>query len=361
MNVELHPLNPNISTVLLTVDPARPDPAILARAAAVIGAGGLVAFPTETVYGLGANALDAAAVERIFAAKQRPAHDPVIIHVADVAELGHLTLEPSSLARGLAARFWPGPLTLVLPKAPIVPDAVTAGGPTVAVRCPDHPLAQALIRAAGTPIAAPSANRFSRTSPTTAQHVWDDLAGRIDLILDGGPTSIGVESTVLDVSGDTPVILRPGGVTGEALALALDELGVELGRQAKKQREGALASPGMLDRHYAPRAALWLFSGPDASIYAAMRVEIETAYVNGQRVALMLADEDLSAFAGLNTPALSVGSLGQLDHVARKLFLTMRELDATGADLIFARDFPDRGLGVAIRDRLRRAAERVVE
>lgn len=347
-----------LHTQMLVVDPCCPDPEILRRAAVIIRAGGLVAFPTETVYGLGANALDAAAVARIFRAKQRPAHDPVIVHVADVSELDRIAARVPDVARDLAARFWPGPLTLVLPKAEIVPDMVTAGGPTVAVRCPNHPLALALIRAADTPIAAPSANRFSRTSPTTAQHVWEDLAGRIDLILDGGPTPIGVESTVLDVSGEQPVILRPGGVTAEALAAAL---GRPLAGPGVQNGAGAvLASPGMLDRHYAPRTPLWLFSGSTTAIHAAMSVEIEAARGRGRRVALMLAAEDVQAFEGTEAEAAIVGPLDQPDEVARNLFQTMRSLDAAGVDLILARDFPSAGLGQAVRDRLRRAAARII-
>ncbi len=343
---------------MLAVDPRSPDPEILRRAASIIRAGGLVAFPTETVYGLGANALDAAAVARIFTAKQRPAHDPVIVHVADVGELERLAARVPAVARKLAARFWPGPLTLVLPKADVVPDVVTAGGPTVAVRSPNHPLALALIRAAKTPIAAPSANRFSRTSPTTAQHVWDDLAGRIDLILDGGPTPIGVESTVLDVSGEQPVILRPGGVTAEALAAALGRPLAEPG--ATNGADAVLASPGMLERHYAPRTPLWLFTGSTAAIHAAIRTEIEAAQGRGQRVALMLAAEDASTFEGMQAQAAIIGSIDQPDEVARNLFQTMRALDVAGVDLILARDFPPAGLGQAVRDRLRRAAERII-
>jgi L-threonylcarbamoyladenylate synthase len=359
MNTEQSSSIQALHTQMVAVDPRRPDPDILRRAGAIVRAGGLVAFPTETVYGLGANALDAVAVAHIFEAKQRPAHDPVIVHVADVGELERIAERVPAIARELAARFWPGPLTLVLPKAEIVPDVVTAGGSTVAVRCPNHPLALALIRAADTPIAAPSANRFSRTSPTAAQHVWDDLAGRIDMILDGGPTSIGVESTVLDVSGERPVILRPGGVTAEELAAALGHSLAEPGTQ--KGKAGAtLASPGMLGRHYAPRTPLWLFSGSTAAIHAAMRAEIEAARARGQRVALMLAAEDGAAFSGTEAQAVIVGPLDRPDEVARNLFQTMRTLDAAGVDLILARDFPPVGLGQAVRDRLRRAAAHII-
>ena len=193
-------------------------PVAIAEAAALIRAGELVAFPTETVYGLGADALNAQAVAKIFAAKQRPANDPLIVHIAVTDQLAQLSPAVPALAQALIAAFWPGPLTLVLPRRADLPAILSAGLPTVAVRMPSHPVAQALIEAAGTPIAAPSANLFSHTSPTTAQHVWEDLNGQIPLILDGGPTPVGVESSVLDLSGSHPRLLRPGAVSVEAIA-----------------------------------------------------------------------------------------------------------------------------------------------
>ena len=344
-----------INTILHQIDPQNPDPAILAEAAATIQQGGLVAFPTETVYGLGANALDADAVRRIFTAKGRPAYDPVIIHVADVAELDRIASHVSPMARQLAAQFWPGALTLVLPKADIVPGVVTAEGETVAVRCPQHPLAQALIRAAGTPIAAPSANRFSHTSPTTAQHVWSDLAGRIEMILDGGATQIGVESTVLDVTTGIPRILRPGGVTAEALTAVIPQLVTSTRPTPAK----TIPSPGMLDRHYAPDTELWLFDGDDDAVRHAMRETAVREMENG-RVALMIAAEDESYFADLQVTIGIVGSLHNLEVVAQNLFSTMRTLDTAGVKLILARNYPDVEIGSAIRDRLRRAAQKVI-
>ena len=344
-----------IDTKRLVVDPRRPDPEQIAQAAAVIRRGGLVAFPTETVYGLGANALDADAVRRIFVAKGRPTYDPVIVHLSGADELDRIARDVPDVARVLAARFWPGALTLVLPKAEIVPGIVTSAGPTVAVRCPDHPLAQSLIVAAGTPIAAPSANRFSHTSPTTAQHVWDDLAGKIEMILDGGLTPIGVESTVLDVTGAVPRILRPGGVTAEALTAVLPH--IETQPLTDNQ---APPAPGMLERHYAPRAEMWLFTGSDMAVRQAIWANGERERANGRSVALMLADEDVPFFADGRFVIESVGSLTALEQVAQNLFRTMRQLDNAGPDLILARDFPPTRLGSAIRDRLRRASRRVI-
>lgn len=345
----------NLDTQRLALDPAAPDSAILAQAASVIQRGGLVAFPTETVYGLGANALDATAVSRIFTAKDRPTHDPIIVHVASAADLPRLTAHLPEMAQQLAAAFWPGPLTLVLPKSKTVSDIVTANGPTVAVRCPQHPLALALIRAADTPIAAPSANRFSHTSPTTAQHVWDDLAGRIDLILDGGPTPIGVESTVLDVTGPVPVLLRPGGVPLEALQAIVGEVALRPRQQATGD---VLPSPGMLDKHYAPRAELWLFTGSDWA--AQMLAAAEQELGNGRSLTLLLAAEDQPTFAHLPIPQHTIAPAADLDAIARHLFATLRRADQPGTDLILARDFPPHGIGRAIRDRLRRAAAKII-
>jgi L-threonylcarbamoyladenylate synthase len=344
-------------TRLINIDPAHPDPSVLAEAAETIRAGGLVAFPTETVYGLGANALDAAAVAGIFVAKERPAHDPIIVHIAEAGDLARLAVEVPPVAVTLAERFWPGPLTLVLARQPVVPDVVTAGGPTVAVRFPAHPLAQALIRAAGTPIAAPSANRFSRTSPTTARHVWDDLAGRIDMILDGGPTQVGVESTVLDLTTSPPTLLRPGGVTIEAIEARIGAIN----RRARQTQGAALPSPGMLERHYAPQAVLWLFTGEDAAIHYAMRSVAKRLIVAGHRIGLLLADEDRAYLEDLDAEHVYLGSRDDPVTVARNLFNAMRALDATGVEAILARDFPDEGLGSAIRDRLRRAAGQIME
>src|SRR5256714_6423360 len=227
----------------------------IASAASVLRGGGLVAFPTETVYGLGANALDVNAVARIFAAKGRPAYNPLIVHIPDVVSARELVRDWSTQAERLAAKFWPGPLTLVMRKREIVPDVVTAGVDSVALRVPSHPVALALLCAVRLPLAAPSANRSTELSPTTAQHVARSLGGRIDLILDGGPTDVGIESTVVDLRGDRPVILRPGLIG----ARELEPLVRELGTPNETHGDAPRPSPGMLDRHYAPRAPLVLF------------------------------------------------------------------------------------------------------
>jgi L-threonylcarbamoyladenylate synthase len=328
-----------VRTEILIVDAAAPDAAAIARAAACLRAGGLVAFPTETVYGLGAHALNAAAVARIFAAKGRPANDPLIVHVTRYEQVGVLVSRLPPAAAVLAARFWPGPLTLVMPRSDAVPPAVTAGLPSVAVRVPSHPVARALLEAAGIPIAAPSANLFSRPSPTRAAHVRDDLDGRIDMILDSGPTDVGVESTVIDLSGNVPTLLRPG-------AVALEELRGVLGRvdlAVREQRSGdaaAMPSPGLVSKHYSPRAPLTLYEGDVHAVAQRIRADEQAAKAAGRRVGVIdfSREHDLSL-------------------VATRLFDVMRELDASGVDLILAAGVrASEGLGLAIQDRLRRAA-----
>lgn len=353
-------------------EPARVDDAI-ERAAVLIRSGGLVAFPTETVYGLGANALDGAAVQRIFTAKGRPAHDPIIVHVAEVEQLHNVARVDEPLRAtvdALTMRFWPGALTLVLPKRDAIPSVVTAGGPTVAVRAPRHPIAQALLRAAERPIAAPSANRFSHTSPTTAQHVLADLNGRIDLILDGGRTPIGVESTVLDLSQfdlnqGAPTILRPGGVTAAMIEACLGVAPRQRVEHASEHEAPAeaLPGPGMIERHYAPRTTLHLYTGADEAVHRALREAAEVLIERGERPALLLAREDLTPLADLaaRLPHVDIGSLLQPEAIAHNLFYALRALDASNATRLLARDVPAAGIGDAVRDRLRRASSVVHE
>ncbi|MFP4345064.1 MAG: L-threonylcarbamoyladenylate synthase [Anaerolineales bacterium] len=342
------------TTRVLQVDPRSPEAAPIRAAAEVLRAGGLVAFPTETVYGLGANALDAGAVRGIFRAKERPAYDPLIVHLAEAAALERVARDVPPVAFELAERFWPGPLTLVLPRGPEVPSVVTAGGETVAVRVPSHPVARALICAAGVPVAAPSANRFGHLSPTRARDVLDDLEGRIDLLLDAGPTPVGVESTVLSLLTSVPTILRPGGVEREALEALLGE--VELRAESVEPAEETVPSPGTLAQHYAPRADLVLYRGARLPMLAALRRDALQLQGAGRRVGLLLASEDLIFFGGLPLVRRAAGSQKDLETVARRLYKTLRALDEEGVETILARDFGSAGLGLAIRDRLTRAA-----
>lgn len=345
-----------LKTQVVRVDPQNPDEFAISSAAQSIQAGQLVAFPTETVYGLGANALSADAVKKIFSAKGRPSHDPLIVHISEPQMLHQVVSHISKDAERLAARFWPGALTLILPKHANIPDEVTAGLGNVAVRMPSHPVALALIRAAGLPIAAPSANRFGHTSPTSAGHVLTDLNGRIDMILDGGSTPIGVESTVLDVTQRPARILRPGGVSYEALQEVLGDVLVN-GQQANADDLPQI-SPGMLSRHYAPKkAVLILFeSDGDQSICEPMRQKVEDLLSAGNKVGVICALEDIPFFEGLPIDLRLVGSVEHLEDIARNLYLALRLMDEAGVDFIVAREFGSRGIGLAIQDRLRRAA-----
>ncbi len=349
-------------TDIIRVTADNPDPTAIARAAECLRSGGLVAFPTETVYGLGVNALDRGAVQRLFAAKQRPLNDPLIVHVGSFASIAPLVSRVPKSARSLARHFWPGPLTMIFPRSARVPDEVTAGLPNVAVRVPAHPVARALIDAAAVPVAAPSANLFSRPSPTQASHVLNDLDGRIDLVVDGGSTTIGVESTVLDLTSDAPTILRPGAVTIEMLRKVIRRVRVspELGTRNSELGTPPTPSPGMLQKHYSPRALLTLYEGETGAVLRLLTEAAAAALAEGKSVGLIAAEEDRAAFASLGTDARlffrAIGSEDAPDVVASRLYTTLRELDAAGADIILVRGFSDRGLGAAVQDRLRRAA-----
>lgn len=329
-----------------------PEPA-LTEAARLLRAGRLVAFPTETVYGLGALGLDPEAVERIFVAKGRPHTDPLILHVGDPEWIHDLALRIPPLAQQAMGAFWPGPLTLVLPKSRCVPDLVTAGRDSVAVRMPAHPLALELIRRVGQPVAAPSANLFSRTSPTTAAHVLEDLKGRIDAVLDGGPTDVGVESTVLDLRGDEPRILRPGGVTREDLERVLGRgIGVSSASNSDQQ---AADSPGQLTRHYSPRAEVRLFDGPPAAVLAAMKADA-LGIGDASRTAILAYSEDAPALRNAPAELVDLGSREHPEEAARSLYAHLRRLDERGFTHLIVRLAPTGGLGDAVNDRLRRAA-----
>lgn len=312
----------------------------VSRAAGILKAGGLVAFATETVYGLGGNAFDLRAVARIFEVKDRPKFDPLIVHVADVAWLEKLAADIPSAARKLADRFWPGPLTLVLPKTDAVPDLVTAGLATVAIRIPDCQLALELLRATNLPIAAPSANPFGQLSPTSADHVARQLGDKIDYILDGGECSIGLESTVLALTGDTPQLLRPGGLPVEEIEASIGSVTIP-GRTEPTGSE-AQPSPGMLSKHYAPQTPLVIDPTPSPP-------------PPGTRVGLLASRPvaDSSGFAAVEV----LSQTGDLKEAAANFFGALRRLDALRLERIVAQPFPEQGLGRALNDRLNRASE----
>ena len=335
------------------MDPAAPDPHTIARAAEVIRRGGLVAFPTETVYGLGANALDEAAVRRIFEVKRRPADNPLIVHISRMDDLYLLASEVPPVAEGLARRFWPGPLTIVLPRSEVVPDVTTGGLSTVAVRMPSHPVARALIEAAEVPVAAPSANLAGRPSPTSAVHVMEDLGGRIEMILDGGEIVYGVESTVLDLTTSPPTVLRPGPVTLEELRAILGEVAVHP-VVAGEETEVLLArSPGMKYRHYAPRAELVVVEGRPEAVRRKMEELISEGRRRGLRVGAVITRE----LAGVEADVVKViGSRSDPREVARNIFRVLRELDAEGVQLAVVEGIEPSGIGLAVMNRLRKAA-----
>ncbi|MGQ0604490.1 MAG: L-threonylcarbamoyladenylate synthase [Anaerolineales bacterium] len=337
-----------MQTRVIRIEAHNPDTIAIQNAADVIRAGGLVAFPTETVYGLGADAFRADAVRGIFAAKGRPTSDPLIIHLQETAQLDNVAYSIPPLAHALAEAFWPGPLTLVLPRHPRVPPEVTAGRETVAVRVPAHPVAHQLLLAAAVPIAAPSANRFSRPSPTTAQHVLDDLEGLIDLVLDAGPVNIGLESTIVDVTQTPPAILRPGGLSLEALRVVAPDIVV---RDRYLHTEIAAIAPGMFLKHYAPRAELRLFEGEREAVLAHMRTLSEAG------VGILATDEDAEGFADVETAVERLGPEAEVEVVGRRLFAGLRALDQRGVRVILVRLPAREGLWLAIRDRLYRAAE----
>ncbi len=320
-------------------------------AADLIRRGEIVAFPTETVYGLGAGATNKAAVAKIFTAKQRPACDPLIVHVSSVGMLSTVVSTVPDEAWRLIDAFWPGPLTLVLPKREGIPDIITAGLPTVALRMPRNEVAITLIEEAGVPIAAPSANSFGRPSPTCAAHVMEDLSGKIALVLDDGPTQIGIESTVLDVTRLPATILRPGGVSREALEEILSKVSVLLGSESR-----LFKSPGQMKQHYAPRARVLLFDGNCRErVITAMR-ETAKELKRESKIGIMVSDEELPFFTDDDVVVIGLGSFTKIEAVASKLFEMMRAFDRREVDYILTLAPPKKGIGLAVFDRLFKAS-----
>ncbi len=342
-------------TIILKIDSENPEPEKIGLAAGVIRQGGLVAFPTETVYGLGADALNSKAVRKIYAAKKRPLDNPIIVHVAKKEDVYRLAEDVPKFAENLMNHFWPGPLTLVLKASSIVPRVTTGGLDTIAIRMPSHKVALALIREARTPVAAPSANLAGRPSPTIAEHVIQDLYGRIDVILDAGPTNIGVESTVLDITRDPPQILRPGGTTYEELKEVLGKVSIHPAALAKSEIYVKYArSPGMKHKHYAPKAKVILVEGEFNAVINKVRELAEQHAKAGEKVGILATDESSSRYnVGI---VKSLGSRRNLASAAKNLFKLFREFDEDKVDIIIAEGIPQEGLGLAVMNRLRRAA-----
>jgi L-threonylcarbamoyladenylate synthase len=342
-------------TLLLNVDVSQPDIEKIRVAADIIRKGGLVAFPTETVYGLGADALNPKAVLALFQAKKRPLDNPPIVHVENVNDIYRLATQVPQKADKLMKTFWPGPLTLVFKRSRIIPDVTVAGLNTIAIRMPQHAVALALIRESRCPIAAPSANLAGKPSPTTAKHVFDDLNGRIDAILDAGPTSVGVESTVLDMGVDPPMILRPGGTPLEALRKAIGEVQLHPFVAAEKELPmEKTRSPGMKHKHYAPNAQVILVEGAIPAAIAKVKELTESYRLKGVKVGVLATDETLAAYRA--DVVKSLGSRFNLAVVAQNLFRLLREIDAERVDVIIAEGVPSEGLGLAVMNRLRKAS-----
>jgi len=342
-------------TLVLKVDSKKPEMKKIRVAASFIKKGGLVAFPTETVYGLGADALNPEAVRTLFKAKRRPLDNPPIVHTGDLADVSRLTKEVSRKTEELMNRFWPGPLTLIFKRSDIIPSVTVAGLDTVAIRMPRHNVALALIKESGKSIAAPSANLAGKPSPTTAKHVLDDLEGRIDVILDAGPTNIGVESTVLDMTVDPPQILRPGGTPYEMLQRIIGKVDLHPTVIAKKELAVEKArSPGLMHRHYAPDADVIIVEGKLSAVVSKVKESAEFYMRKGVKVGVLATDETLPYYKA--DVVKSLGSREDLVTIAKNLFRLLREFDLEGVDIIIAENVPVRGLGLVVMNRLRKAS-----
>ena len=328
------------------------SPEAIREAAQLIRAGELVGMPTETVYGLAANALDERAVMKIFEAKGRPADNPLIVHVSCVEEIAPLVKGIPPAARKLMDAYWPGPMTLILPKADCIPSAVSAGLDTVGIRLPDSEAARALIRESGCPLAAPSANRSGKPSPTTAQHVFEDMDGRIPMILDAGACGVGVESSVIDATGERPVILRPGGVTPEMVEAVAGSVAVDEHVMSPLQEGDVVRSPGMKYKHYAPAAKTVIYSGAAEDVIAAICARYDAAVADGGKPAILGFDEH--DFGGRTR--ISLGSACHPDEAAARLFAALRELDERGETLALCEAVEATGIGLAVMNRMGRAA-----
>ncbi|TDT62380.1 L-threonylcarbamoyladenylate synthase [Fonticella tunisiensis] len=323
------------------------------EAAQIIKNGGLVVFPTETVYGLGANALNEEACKKIFIAKGRPQDNPLIVHVADF-DISKYVKNIPEMAQKLMEAFWPGPLTIIMEKSHLIPGAVTAGLDSVAIRMPSNKVARRLIELSGVPIAAPSANLSGRPSPTTIEHCIEDLSGRVDAIIGGERCEVGLESTVVDTTGGVATILRPGGITKEMLEDVIGRVEIDPAIMKKPDSNFKPKAPGMKYRHYAPKSPMVIVRGRDEDVINYINKRVEELEKEGKRAGIMAADETMERYRG--GFKISVGSRKQLGIIAANLFDSLREFDKIGIDYIFAEGFPEEGLGLAIMNRLKKAA-----
>ena len=345
-----------MNTEIIKLDQQKIDKKAIEKATQWIQKKELVAFPTETVYGLGANGLDPEASAKIYAAKGRPSDNPLILHISDIKQLVPLVQEIPEAAKKAMRAFWPGPMTIILNKSDLVPLETTGGLSTVAVRMPDHPIALALIAKSGCPIAAPSANASGRPSPTLAEHVYEDMKGKIPLILDGGMVGIGIESTIIDFSGDMPMILRPGFITKEKLEEVIGEtVAIDPAVLKMKKMEGAAPkAPGMKYRHYAPKAKMVLVSGSEHNVISYINKKTKEAHDNDKKVGVIGTDETIALFDA--DVVLSIGTSSSDRTIAHSLYAVLRQFDHEEVDLIYSQVFESGQNGFAIMNRLMKAA-----
>ncbi|MGN9019057.1 L-threonylcarbamoyladenylate synthase [Lachnospiraceae bacterium HCP1S3_C3] len=348
-----------MDTVIRKIDVNNIDREVMEEASQVLNRGGMVAFPTETVYGLGADALDEKASAKIYAAKGRPSDNPLIVHISDIEQLDKLVCEIPDNAKKLMDAFWPGPMTLIFKKSGLVPDGTTGGLDTVAVRMPNHKAALELIRTSGVAIAAPSANTSGRPSPTTAAHVADDLSGKIDMIIDGGAVGIGIESTIVDVTSEIPMVLRPGYITMEMLEKVVGKVGIDKAITGPVSPDVKPKAPGMKYKHYAPKAELTMFKGELKNVVEHINNLTDKNVKSGIKTGIIACEETKDMYkAG---EVLSIGSRNNEDTIAHNLYGVLRKFDDMNVDVIYGETFEDNRLGQAIMNRLLKAAGYHVE
>ena len=344
----------HMETIIKKIDRNQIDQVIMEEAGSILKNGGLVAFPTETVYGLGANALDEAAAKKIYAAKGRPSDNPLIAHVSCLEEIAPLVSNMPENGKKLAKAYWPGPMTMVFPKSAIVPYGTTGGLDTVAIRMPSDPIAAELIRLSGVPIAAPSANTSGRPSPTRADHVLQDMDGKIDAIIDGGPVGIGLESTIVDVTEEMPMVLRPGAITVEMLRETVGEVGIDPAILGPVSADVRPKAPGMKYRHYAPKADLAIVEGPEEAVVKKINELAAEAKAHGEQVGIIATDETKDRYPeGL---VVSIGSRKEEETIAHHLYEVLRDFDQSAVRSIYSEAFYTPRMGQAIMNRLLKAA-----
>ncbi|MDD3394669.1 MAG: L-threonylcarbamoyladenylate synthase [Anaerotignum sp.] len=343
-----------METKLIKISTETPEPELIEEAARVLKEGGLVAFPTETVYGLGGNGLDSEACKKIYIAKGRPSDNPLILHISQISELRPIVREIPPAAQKLMDAFWPGPLTMIFPKSDIVPLTTTGGLDTVAVRFPSHPVAMAMIRASGLPIAGPSANSSGKPSPTRASHVEFDLSGKIDMIVDGGAAEWGLESTIVDVSGEVPIILRPGAITKEMMEAVVERVLIDPAILSKPSDDLRPKAPGMKYTHYSPVAKVTLVRGDSQAVIRKINELCAADGAQGKKTGVMATDGTKAQYQA--DVVLSLGNKNKPEEIGANLFKHLRKFDYLGVDTVYSEVFSEKGEGLAIMNRLNKAA-----